>query len=63
MTCFNGMHGFGVWLPVVECSGDANGTGGWVSEFKADWFQLAIGLPAGVVFHFVFHKAWSIEPG
>ena len=49
------MQGLGFGLPVVECSRDANGLGGRMSEFKADRHQLRAGTVGVVVIVIVFH--------
>lgn len=63
VTRFYAVHGFGLWLPVVKRSGDANGAGGRMSEFKADRFRLLrSGAACQVLLFVMFHRSECPEP-
>jgi hypothetical protein len=49
------MQAFAFGLPVIERSGDANGFGCRMNEFKADGHELKPGVWAVVVVVIVFH--------
>jgi hypothetical protein len=52
MTVSREMHGFGRKLPPIESSRDANGGGGWMSEFKTRRRQLKAGASDIVIVMF-----------
>src|ERR1039457_6889616 len=50
------MQCFGLWLPVVESSRQANSFGCWMSELKANGHKLQAGVQDIVVVVIVFHS-------
>ena len=55
-TAPGGMQSLGFGLPVVESSGDANGGGRRMREFKANGHEFGLGVAGIVMVMIVFHS-------
>src|ERR1035438_10103238 len=55
-TAPGGMQSFGFGLPLVESSREANGGGGWMSEFKANGHEFGTRFTSVVMVMIMFHS-------